>query len=156
MPYDIAQICRSGHMMNDAFRELPESNRKHCPECGEPTITKCPECQGNIRGRYESSMALKKIPTPKFCDNCGSPFPWTEMALSAAKEYTDGLDSLSDEEKEVVKESIDDMVRGTPRRTVAVEKVKKLIAKAGGDAPAELKAILITVLTQATLHKLGW
>jgi hypothetical protein len=48
------------------------------------------------------------------------------------------------------------MVKDTPRTAVAVQKFKKLLEKAGNDAPAMFKAILINVVTQAALHGLGW
>ena len=94
------------------------------------------------------------MPAPKFCEYCGNPFPWTESALNAAKELADGLEALNEDEKEDLKKSIDDMVKDTPRTTVAVQKFKKLIAKAGDEAA--FKALLMNVLAQVALHRLGW
>jgi hypothetical protein len=53
----------------------------------------------------------------------------------------DGLEALSDDEKEELKMDIDDMVKDTPRTTVAAQKVKKLLEKAGGETPAMFKAV---------------
>lgn len=158
MLYDIVQICLNGHVINASSYRLPQFNRKHCPECGEPTIAKCPNCGENIKGRYIDSAQIwpSKPVAPKFCDNCGNPFPWTENALSAAKELADELDTLNDEEKEDLKRNIEDIVKDTPRTTVAAQKVKKLIEKAGSNVPAMFQAILINVAVQAATHVLGW
>lgn len=156
MSYDVAQICLNGHMINESSRKYPEFNRKHCPDCGEPTIVKCPECQENIKGCLEDSSSFKTIPAPKFCEYCGSPFPWTEGALNAAKELADSLEALNDDEKEELKKDIEDMVKDTPRTTIAVQKFKKLLEKAGDEAPAMFKVALINVLTQGAVHMLGW
>src|SRR5665647_1961210 len=158
MSYDIAQICRNGHMINEASRKYPSSNKKHCPDCGALTIDKCPNCQEYIKGRYLSDTIIvvsrQKMSAPKFCEYCGNPFPWTESALNAAKELADGLEALNEDEKEDLKKSIDDMVKDTPRTTVAAQKFKKLIAKAGDEAA--FKALLMNVLAQVALHRLGW
>jgi hypothetical protein len=158
MPYDTAQICLNGHVINASSTRYSQFNRKHCPDCGKPTITKCPNCGENIRGRYINSASLVPIKffAPKFCDDCGNAFPWTENALSAAKELADELDTLSAEEREDLKSNIEDIVKDTPRTTVAAQKVKQLIEKAGSNVPAMFKAILIDFAVQAATHQLGW
>ena len=46
---------------------------------------------------------------PNYCGECGSPFPWTATALTAAREYTDDLDQLTPEEKDALKSTFADL-----------------------------------------------
>ena len=92
---------------------------------------------------------------PKFCGECGTPFPWTETALSAAKEYTDDLDELSAEEKYALKGPFDDLTSDTPRTPVAANRFKKFIAKVGPVAGSVLQKIVETVATEAAKKSIG-
>lgn len=68
----------------------------------------CPTCKEYIRGTYEvkgvAVVGFEFLP-PRFCEYCGNPFPWTESALSAAKELADSLEALNDDEKEELKKT---------------------------------------------------
>ena len=50
--YDLAQICENGHVANSSARDYPISNQDHCDKCGSRTITACPACETEIRGRH--------------------------------------------------------------------------------------------------------
>jgi hypothetical protein len=87
--YDTAQICLNGHLINPWAVSSPERNQNFCGECGIKTITDCPHCKEAIRGRYHSRVfTLTAFYPPKFCYHCGQPYPWTEAAIEAAKEYS--------------------------------------------------------------------
>ena len=90
-----------------------------------------------------------------FCDECGKPYPWTEAKLKAAKELADLLDNLNPEERNLLKKSLDDIVRDTPQTTVAVTRFKKLVAKAGPVAADGFRKILVDVLSEA-VRKAIW
>jgi len=92
---------------------------------------------------------------PKYCEECGTPFPWTEMALSAAKEYTDDLDQLSAEEKLALKKTFDDLTSDTPRTPMAANRFKKLVAKIGPVAGSVLVKIVEAVATEAAKKSMG-
>jgi hypothetical protein len=77
------------------------------------------------------------------------------MKLEAAKELADELDSLSAEEKEALKKSLDDIVRHTPYAEVASLRFKKLMAKGGKEAAEGFKSILFGIATEAA-KKLIW
>jgi len=128
-----------------------------------------------IRGYYhESSLTQEKLdrmvlealtPPPKtildyatlpsFCPDCGKPYPWTEAKLKAAQELSDELDNLSSEERNLLKKSLDDIVRDTPQTTVAATRFKKLVAKAGKVAADGFRDILVDVLSEAA-KKIIW
>ena len=72
--YDQAEICTNGHVTNTKVKEYPDTNRKHCPDCGAATIQNCPACKAEIVGdRYNQSGGYE---APRFCTGCGVPYPW--------------------------------------------------------------------------------
>lgn len=103
MPDDIAVYCRNGHfvgLMPEAsyrryqgrLRQMAEDQyaqdnerQNFCAECGEPSIIACPSCEAVI---------LHEHRRPAYCGVCGKPFPWTELSLTTASEYTDELEIL--------------------------------------------------------------
>jgi len=173
--YDTAQICIKGHTVNLMSVSCPEHNRKFCDRCGAPTITKCQNCNVSINGFYHEGTAdefdiegmIEEIVNPppnithdyttvqSFCPHCGNPYPWTEARLKAAQELADEIDNLSPEECDLLKKSIDDIVRDTPQTTVAATRFKRLVAKAGKVAADGLKDILVDIASE-TAKKLIW
>ena len=167
--YDTAQICINGHTVNLMSVSRPEHNRKFCDRCGAPTITKCQNCNVSINGFYHEGTAdefdiegmIEEIVNPppnithdyttvqSFCHDCGKPYPWTEAILKAAKELSEELDNLSPEERNLLKKSIDDIVRETPQTTVAVSRFKRLVAKAEPVAVDMYREILLPLLNES-------
>lgn len=147
----------------------PEHNSKFCSRCGAPVITKCQNCNAPINGFYHEGSAdefdidgmIEEIVNPppniapdyttvrSFCPDCGKSYPWTEAKLKAAQELADELVKLSPEERDLLKKSLDDIVRDTPQTTVAVNRFKKLVAKAGPVAADGFRKILVDVLSEA-------
>ena len=166
--YDTAQICINGHTVNLMSVSRPEHNRKFCDRCGAPTINKCQNCNVSINGFYHEGTAdefdiegmIEEIVNPppnithdyttvqSFCPDCGKPYPWTEAKLKAAQELSDELDNLSPEERNLLKKSLDDIVRDTPQTTVAVSRFKRLVAKAGPVAAEGFKKILWDIASE--------
>src|ERR1019366_5408672 len=110
-PQDVAQICRNGHLVLGSLNRFPQFRMSFCTDCGAATIEECQSCHWPIAGVGSQSWMGGGGPyqPPKYCQECGKPFPWTEMALSAAREYTDGIDQLSPEEKKQLKGTFDDL-----------------------------------------------
>ena len=90
------------------------------------------------------------LPLPSFCPDCGKPYPWTEAKLKAAKELADELDSLSPEECELLKKSLDDIIvmEDTPQTPVAATRVKKLIIKAAKPVAEAFRKLFIDVASE--------
>jgi hypothetical protein len=95
------------------------------------------------------------LPLPIFCPDCGKPYPWTEAKLKAALELSDELNNLSTEERNMLKKSLDDIVRDTPETTVAATRFKRLVTKAGKAAADGFKDILVDIASE-TAKKLIW
>src|SRR5438105_3047900 len=84
--YDVAQICRNGHVVNDSAKQSPQHSTAFCERCGQPTITQCENCHLDIRGDYHIPNVFGgSYDRPAFCIGCGSPYPWTVSAIQAAK-----------------------------------------------------------------------
>jgi len=148
--YDTAQICMNGHVVNTTAATSPQSNQKHCSDCGAQTIMACPSCNVPIRGYYHyGSPSFSGYHKPSYCYNCGTAFPWTVSSLEAARELADEFDTLTQEEKEQLKNSFPDLVKNTSRTTVAETRFKKLMKKAGSEAYDGMKSILIDVVSEA-------
>ncbi len=153
--YDTAQICTNGHMITSMFISSPQFRKNFCDKCGAATITNCQSCNSPIRGSYHGGSIFSSYTPPSFCSECGKPYPWTEATVKAAKELADELDKLSLEEREMLKKSIDDIIRDTPQTTVAATRFKKITAKAGKAAVDGFRDILVDVLSE-TAKKIIW
>lgn len=146
--YDVAQVCMNGHSITSAFESYPQFRAEHCPSCGSPTITQCPSCEEPIRGEYRESVSFVPYDPPRFCRECGKPYPWTMTTLEAAAELVEEMDGLSDDERKALSSSLDDLVRDTPRTPAAAAKFKRLIGKAGSTVAAEFRALLVDVISE--------
>lgn len=148
--YDTAQICTNGHVVNKMASSYPEHNQEYCDQCGAPTIISCPSCNTPIRGYYHvpGVIGFFDYNRPAYCYNCGTPFPWTESSLKAAQELADELETLNSEEKDNLKNTFPDLIKDTPKTTVAETRFKKLMKKAGTEAYDAMKSILADVVSE--------
>jgi len=123
--YDIAEICANGHLITQFAQTEPQNRKKFCDKCGAATITQCPKCTHTIQGFYyhpTDSRSLRE--PPAFCHNCGTAYPWTEQRLAVAKELVEESGTLTREENVQFQQSLDDLVRETPktpRRSVGLK-----------------------------------
>ncbi len=156
-PQHVAQICRNGHLVLGSLQELPQFRKSFCEDCGAPTIEQCQTCSWPIAGPGPNAWMGGGGPykPPRYCGECGKPFPWTETALTAAREYADDLDQLSPEEKATLKGTFDDLTIDTARTPLAVNRLKKFIAKVGPVAGGVLQKIVETVATEAAKKAMG-
>jgi hypothetical protein len=118
----------------------------YCTECGAESLPACESCE-----------AILGDPTnrPSYCGSCGKPFPWTQTALEAAKEYTDELDELSPEDKSLLKQSFVDLTVDTSRTPLAASRFKRMMEKAGPVAGQVLSKIVVDFATEAAKKLTG-
>ena len=151
--YDVAQICPNGHVTNSSSGHLPEHNEKFCSKCGAETIAACPSCQAPIRGAYWGGMGLS-YEKPSHCSACGSPYPWTSAAIAAANELAAETE-ISEMDRESLPDIIENLVRDTPRSTVAAARMMRILAKVKPWAAEGFKSILVDVITEGA-RKMIW
>lgn len=150
---DTALICENGHVINSTMNENPEFNKKYCPECGVKTISECPKCNKKIQGEmhYEDVIGGFGYTLPKYCHECGEPYPWTKSKLSVLNEMIELFDGLTTEEKEEMKESSKDISSDNPRTELGVLKIKKLTKQAGKGAWSLLENIIVQVASETAI-----
>lgn len=173
--YDIAQICKDGHVMNIYVNYHSESNVKRCPNCSAEVISKCPVCQTPIRGgqiqeinfknhvtdpenifntidkttfNYKELTKVEDYQLPAYCHECGSPYPWTEELLKKADDIIDSFDELSEEQRELLKERFPDLLIDNPRSITAALTYSKLINGLELASSAVGKGLIIHLLEE--------
>jgi hypothetical protein len=117
-----------------------------CTSCGAPRLDTCLHCNSLIELSHGR---------PAYCGGCGRPFPWTEAALAAAREYADELEQLTADERTTLKATFDDLVCDTDRTALAVSRFKRIVAKVEPIAGGMLKKIVETLATEAAKKALG-
>ncbi len=148
---DTAQICLNGHVINTSFHESPEFNKKFCSECGLATITACPDCEFRIAGylNMPGHVSLLAYRRPAYCENCGKPYPWTDAHLRAARQLAYESTELGTDDKDLLADSLDDLVRDTPRTPVAIQRVKRVLGKVAPGVAEGFRSILVDVVSEA-------
>lgn len=150
MDYYTMLVCRNGHVITDQL-EIAGCDDKFCNECGAPTITKCPTCNAKIRGDSMGGGVVflgYSTPAPKYCSECGSPFPWTESTIEALKELAEFDDALNAEDAKALAESVESTLSETPKTKVAAVKVKKILGKAGEETAKAARDLLVDVMAE--------
>jgi hypothetical protein len=133
--YDTMQVCLNGHKINASYWKFEAHNRAFCPTCGDPTITACPSCEGQIKGQFYIKsvgrpVALGSVRLPSFCHACGVAYPWHVSKIAAAIENL-GVEGLPEADVQEIERNLPDITRDTPRSQVAAARVRGLLGKAG-------------------------
>jgi hypothetical protein len=142
MSYDFSQYCMNGHKTNKGANNFPNDNKEYCPACGAKTITHCPNCNTPIREEY-----ILRAPPPRFCEKCGSPFPWTESKIVAVKELAQEF-GIKDDDLEKISTSMNDLMANTPKTDLAAIRFKKIMSSLGPVAYDMSIKILTDVLSE--------
>ena len=156
--YHTAEVCLNGHCTTSFVEENPERRGQYCPKCGSKTITQCLNCSANIRGRYVDPNfvdLVTKYKPPNYCHSCGKPLPWTERKISAAQELVEEIEELSEDEKEVLKQSIFELSQDSPKTELASIRYKKLLSKCRDYARQLLNSTVTSILTESAKKLLG-
>lgn len=153
--YRVAQVCLNGHVITDAADAHPDLRAEFCSKCGEQTITQCPACSTNIRGKYQVGEVVRARsghdPAPAFCYACGHPFPWTERKLKAAVDLMKTGGRVSDAELEQFVEDLDELTKDSPMVPVAALRVKSLMDKVGNPAAKLAREVLEGLVSEAAM-----
>ena len=158
MSYETALICRNGHVITTGSESSPEKYAKYCDRCGEATISECPNCHTKIRGYHRTEgialIVVGGYEIPKFCHECGKPYPWTERKMDEVYKLIDENKKLNPSEKEVLKKLIWEIVIESPKKDLAIEEVKRPLQKMGDEPVKLLKSLLIDLLSEVVKRQL--
>jgi hypothetical protein len=143
--YETAQVCKNGHVITDAYSESAELAKPFCPECGQPTITKCEHCDAEIQGRVhlDSVISSRKMErAPAYCFNCGEPFPWTRSHIEAVHELLELDGKIDDADRDTMRNALPDLLAETPKTQVAVVKAKAVMGRMEEGTYEAIKVII--------------
>lgn len=155
--YGITQVCLNGHLLTSTSND-DSLVQRFCSICGQIIINACPHCGTTIRGSRREKSYIQGLDyryfndrylTPSYCHNCGDSFPWTNRSKEAATELINLSNDLNESEKTDFKESIEDLIKHTPKTSIALIKFKKYTAKAGGEIAKGLRDILIDLVSES-------
>jgi hypothetical protein len=156
--YRTAQICLNGHVITKSADLHPELCQRFCSICGAETISACKDCKSSIRGNYDVPRVISIGETyslPRFCHSCGQGYPWTAARLRAASDLADELEGLSVDDRELLKKSLEDLVRDSPATELAAVRVKRTLLKAGKTGADAIRSIVVDILSEAAKKALG-
>lgn len=151
----IMAICKNGHMLDDHLR-IGAHHDKYCVECGAEIITQCQNCNTYICGALVGGSSWDETPRPKYCPECGKPYPWTERALASAADLIYETACLEAEECERLISVFPDIASETPNTQLAVARIKRSLAKVGETGAELIKSILVEITCEAVKQYLGW
>lgn len=157
--YDTAQICLNGHVTTDSFESSPEFRKKFCQHCGERTITTCQFCNSKIPGKYNVDgiiMGGFSYNPPKFCGECGKPFPWTQSAMENIQLLIEEDENLSEKESADLIEVIPSIVNETPKTPIASVRLKKAMKISGKFTADALRQFIIDFGCELILKQIGF
>ena len=154
--YDIAQICTNGHVITSMADSSPDFKKDFCKRCGYKTICNCVECNQPIKGYYHVSGVIggSSYEPPRFCDSCGSTFPWIKVKIEAANELVELIETLSPDEKKDFQSAIDELIRETAKVPVAKVKLKKYLSKVNSDISDGIRDVLRDTLSKELKNEL--
>jgi hypothetical protein len=159
MPYAI--YCLKGHYGGSAEKfqphswedvqrmalraevEGPEPPKRFCSDCGAALIKDCPQCSMKI--------VLERGKRPAFCASCGGPFPWTETALTEAKDFTDEQDELSADDKAMLKATFEDLTINSPKTEIAASRFKRILRKLAPDVAETIRKTIVEIASETAV-----
>lgn len=159
--FECTMICLNGHLINRFVNLHPEDNKKHRPECGQSTIHQCPACNKEIEGRTVYNEAtdslgynLRKSKKHQYCEECGAAYPWTKSKFESAKELIRDLEGLSDEKIVLLRDCIEDVLRGSSKSETDTAQFIEYMIEAEGPAINPLQTIINDVASDAVKTRL--
>lgn len=153
--YDVRQVCLNGHQISEHAQSMPQFRKDFCPECGERTITACPECHAPIQGHYNSPgvLSIRKTRVPNNCHACGTAYPWRQHALAAAVELLEM--ELEGQAATDAVALIPAIATENPRTEVAALKLKKILGALGKPAYDIAIKVVSDVASETAKKTLG-
>ncbi len=150
-------VCKNGHVITDSL-ERSACDDKFCDRCGAPTISSCPTCGAKIRGDTKGGGVFivgYVTPAPKYCPECGAPFPWTIATIESLRELAELDDGLSDEDATELAKSAEATLSETPKTKAAAVRVKRILTRAGRETASAARDLLVDVMAE-TAKRIIW
>lgn len=150
--YKNATICLNGHVISS----LNANDKKFCKNCGSATISNCTNCDNAIQGSYETTNIFGyTYYRPSYCHECGEPYPWTSKIIENAVELLTLDENLPNEQKEIIKLALPDLLVETPTTPIAIARYRKYIPSTQDFIKDGLKNLMVDVVSE-TVKKSLW
>ena len=145
--YFTAQVCLQGDSITRNVEH--DGSINFCPKCGKETIIKCDSCDSPLRGDLQGVMpSYANIPPDPYCYDCGEPYPWTRSVLEASRKLADEFEELDEKDKDILIESIPDLLVKTPNSEISIVRYKRILKKVGKSAYDAFYRLLVDVLSE--------
>lgn len=140
-----AAICENGHVLDNMMQDNEHYLYKHCSRCGELVYNVCTECQNPIPGAETNvSWCGTNVKPPYYCPFCGKPYPWTLKILESNQQRLKELDGLDENLKQLLCESLKDIMIESPNTELACDRFKRAFVV----AKKSIREILISILAE--------
>lgn len=148
--YDVAQICKNGHVITEYYGSSPVHGEKHCSKCGEETISACLNCDASIRGKYHVPGVFVKsnYQSPLYCYECGKPYPWTVSKMKAIQDFAQEIEGIGIEEQKIIEDNIKEVTISSPQTDVAALRLKKVLSKVSGVMGNKLQEMIVAITSE--------
>ena len=170
--YETAQICEDGHVITIHAKGEPATCRESCPKCGKPTFTACPSCGAFIPGCEHDYYTIKtncdtdhvvshfdcctkSYEIPKYCHGCGEPYPWISGYIDEFNLLLEKIDTISDEQKEILKKSFPDLLSDNVHYASSTLEIAPLLSEVGSIAAGAFQTLLKKVAIDEVLQLLN-
>lgn len=159
--YENGVVCANGHWIN-RFGSRPERTTNACPQCGAKAIQRCATCQTPVRGAPVSQPApgmtvaslQRPAPPDRCCDNCGSPYEWTDRAIAAARDLIALETNVSDKERAALTAELPNLFSQGPRTAVAMRRLRAFLGTAAPATVQALGELLIDIVAETVKRSL--
>ena len=154
MSYYPAFICENGHEINTLSTSCSDS---FCTKCGARIISKCPDCNGQIRGRLNDGFGfMVDYIVPSYCPHCGKPYPWTRAAIQSTIYLLEDAEEIPNEDRVRLIKVLPDVVAETPMTKAAAVRMRKVLDSAGELVSGGLKDFVVGCACETFKHLLGF
>ena len=142
--YDTQQVCENGHQITVGCNNIyPEQRKDFCPNCGEATLTKCPDCSADIQGvpfevetdwngRQLYRRTMSSVDVPSYCMNCGKPYPWTRKKIVTAIQILTEFGNLEQAEKATIERDVENIAKDAPESELSARRIDRILKRCGG------------------------
>ncbi len=150
MTYYPAFICTNGHVISASSIDCYD---KYCSLCGAPVISACPDCLSTIKGHEYGCSGHFLVPA--YCQNCGSPYPWTSSAIRATAQLLAEDELLTADECNNLVDVLPDVITETPRSKLAAARIGKALKVAGRFTADALRQFILDFGCEIVKRQLG-
>jgi len=91
---------------------------------------------------------------PRYCHQCGKPYPWTETAIHEAIRLAADEAAWSAEDQEAFNEAVPELCKSGPKTDRAVATVLRLMDKAGEYTVNTFKRVMVAFAAEAVKQQI--